>query len=1189
MPWDERRDSQGLPLLMLALLFRNLAYHWRGNLAVLLGVALGTAVLTGALLVGDSLRGSLRALMLDRLGWVEEAMLPGRFFRAALAEEWPAAKSAPALLLQGNVTARDGADKPPRRVGKVTVLGIADSFWPEGHVPVDAKFWQSDAAEVLINRALADTLRVETGAELTLHVQKAESIPRESLLGKRRPDDAFEALRVKVRAVLPDEGMARFTLRPTPAPALNVFVPLRYLQSRLDLKGKANAILAAGVPVPKQDSVNPLKLEDWNLRLRTPKDRALALWRYLSPRDPDAESLPRGRWRDRVPDVLAKEAQANGNRLTRTMVDRYVEQHHPYVSLESGQMFLEPAVVRAARIALEQPADAQSFGPGVQPIFVYLADKLADGNNEVPYAVVAGIGPDKTLPKNEREEFRPALKDDEMALALWPDSPMRAKIGDTVRVVYYTPDERNHLERREKAFVVRHLFPLIGSADDPDLTPEFPGITDKLDMASWENPPFPYDPKRVRNADEEFWKRYRTTPRAYVSLKTAQQLWGSRFGDLTSLQINSSRIDPDEFAKRLVQALSPASGGFVFQPVRQQAEEASAGSNDFGWLFVGFSCFLIASALLLVGLLFRLNVDRRATELGLLLATGWSHSQARRLLLDEGSVVAMIGTLAGLGGALLYARLMLDYLQSNWPGGADLMFLRLHVRPLSLLAGFSASLAVSLLTIYWATRILGRLAPRALLMGQTAESAAPPTTGRSWVVWLIPIGLVGAIAAAVVGFLSTSHEAQAGSFFGSGALLLTACLAGVWLALRRLARRSTTRPSLTALGVRNAGRYLTRSLLTVGLLAGATFVVVAVESFHKDAGAAFANLHGGSGGFPLYAESDVPFYQDLNQPSIRADLKLDHPDLTDVRFFACRVRAGADTSCLNLYQPLRPRVLAIPPALVRRDGFHFGATLAETDEQKANPWLLLDAKQPDGTVPAILDATTAQWVLHVGLGNTLAVDDGQGGKASLRVVALLQDSIFQSEVLISERNFLKLYPRHEGFNFVLIDPGEQSPAKLGAIEVALSQSLSNLGLEVQPTAARVQSYQAVENAYLATFQMLGGLGLLLGALGLAIVLLRGVWERRSELALLRALGFRPTRLAWLVLAENVFLLLLGLLAGVGAALLAVAPHLLGRGAEVLWLRIALLLTAVLSVGLLAGTAAVFASIRAPVIEALRRE
>src|SRR5438552_4262292 len=86
------------------LLLRNLAYHWRGNLAVLLGVAVGSAVLTGALLVGDSLRGSLRARVERQLNGVDAvAMLP-RLVREEVADELPG-KVAPALLLPGSLQA----------------------------------------------------------------------------------------------------------------------------------------------------------------------------------------------------------------------------------------------------------------------------------------------------------------------------------------------------------------------------------------------------------------------------------------------------------------------------------------------------------------------------------------------------------------------------------------------------------------------------------------------------------------------------------------------------------------------------------------------------------------------------------------------------------------------------------------------------------------------------------------------------------------------------------------------------------------------------------------------------------------------------------------------------------------------------------------------------------------------------
>src|SRR5438477_7045327 len=86
----------------------SLVHHRRMNFAVALGVLAGTAVLTGALLVGDSVRGSLRHLTLDRLGRVDEALVANRFFSADLAGGLAAApeftttfeRVVPAIVLQ---------------------------------------------------------------------------------------------------------------------------------------------------------------------------------------------------------------------------------------------------------------------------------------------------------------------------------------------------------------------------------------------------------------------------------------------------------------------------------------------------------------------------------------------------------------------------------------------------------------------------------------------------------------------------------------------------------------------------------------------------------------------------------------------------------------------------------------------------------------------------------------------------------------------------------------------------------------------------------------------------------------------------------------------------------------------------------------------------------------------------------
>src|SRR5437879_4035175 len=155
---------------------RNLFYHRRGNLAVLLGVAVGCAVLTGALLVGDSLRGSLLQRTFDRLEWVGHALIASRFFREELVRDLQPHSLNPAIVLQGTAT-KGGPEAPPaaavlRRVPGVTVLGVTQRFWPTSRLrphlapPTEGDFWHVDDS-VALNAALAADLKASVGDRVT--------------------------------------------------------------------------------------------------------------------------------------------------------------------------------------------------------------------------------------------------------------------------------------------------------------------------------------------------------------------------------------------------------------------------------------------------------------------------------------------------------------------------------------------------------------------------------------------------------------------------------------------------------------------------------------------------------------------------------------------------------------------------------------------------------------------------------------------------------------------------------------------------------------------------------------------------------------------------------------------------------------------------------------------------------------
>lgn len=1190
------------------LLVRNLFYHWRGNLAVLLGMTLGAAVLTGALFVGDSLRGSLRGLALEQLGWVDHALIANRFFRADLADEVSAQRSTPVLLLQGGVRALTDVKSPPHATG-VTIFGVRQDFWadaPPGGLASD--FWQRGKG-VVLNQTLATELQVKQGDKVALLVTRNDEMPREHLLGKRKAHDVVQTLRLDVAAILPDVGMARFSLKPSPVPPRNAFVPLAYLGEQLGLAGKANVLLATR---PQDEVKKALTFADWGYRLETPADRARDFFDFLAGRASpmpvtgaaaagvarDAETLRYKQWLGRVPDPLAETADKKD--LSFGMIRHFFEEERPYVSLRSNRGILEAAVER--RMAEIAPPPKNWVEAVLQkhiglPVLVYLADAIQAGKGEAPYAIVAAV---PFLPKLDP----PRLEGDQAWLTQWPGSTLDHEATHaTVR--YYVTGPNNDPVLKTHVFEVQRDLKIAGFFDDPYWTPPYPGITDKVKIGDWENPPFPFDRKRLSDADEQFWKRYKTTPRMYVSLERGQELWGTRFGKLTSYRVYLP-MKPDErdfvalareVESELLAGLNPEAGGFVFQDIKAQALRAGGGSTDFGLYFLYFSFFIIVAALLLVGLLVRLNLERRAQEMGLLLATGWSHRKVRGLLLGEGAVLSLLGAAIGIAGALLYTDLLLRYLRANWPAEDGLSFLTLHTSFLSMAIGFGAAVAAGLLTLLWATRVLSKLAPKTLLAGAPAFTQTQASSRGGWSPWVMWISLVVAAPVHVIGWFVQGHGGKAISFFFSGALLLTAAIAFCWQRLGRQRDVSDPQPSLTLLALRNAGRYRLRSVLTLGLLASATFLIVAVESFHKETGDDFYRKDHGSGGFPLVAETDVPIFEDLNEAKTWRELTNDEDlqkRLTGADYFAFRVRLGDDASCLNLYQPLRPRLLGAGAAFRARGGFAFASSLAETDEEKANPWKLLETKREVGVLPAITDANTATWILKVGLGDVIEVPSDGGSPVKLRIVGLLRESIFQSELLLADEDFTQAFPHQEGFSFFLVQPRNadsvtQMLAEAKELQAALSEVLADQGFRVQTTRERVQAYLAVENTYLATFQALGGLGLLLGAVGLAIVLLRGVWERRGELALLQALGFRKGALAWLVLAENLFLLALGLAIGTLAALLSVAPHLLQSGGGLLWMRVLILLGLVAAVGLVSGLLAVGASLRTPVLAGLRRE
>jgi hypothetical protein len=611
--------------------------------------------------------------------------------------------------------------------------------------------------------------------------------------------------------------------------------------------------------------------------------------------------------------------------------------------------------------------------------------------------------------------------------------------------------------------------------------------------------------------------------------------------------------------------------GFAVIPAREEALKASHGATDFGEYFVYFSFFLVAAALLLAGLFFRLSVEQRLREIGMFRAIGFPAAKIRNLFLMEGTVLAAIGCLAGSACGIGYGALLMFGLRTSWSDAVGTKLLALHLGPTAFAIGSSAGLLAALICIVWTLRGLRTASPRGLLAPQGGRSKVP-----AW------IGL--ALAAAGILLLAGTRWAGAvTSFFGGGTLLMAAALfeARAWLS-----RRGTSHLSgVPHLGFRSAAWRPGRSMLSMALIAAATFLIIAVDAFRRDERSSL-DPKSGTGGYPLMAESLLPIVHDPNSASGRESLNLGDSALRDVRFTPFRLKPGDDASCLNLYAPRNPRILAPAGDFLARGRFAFQDSLARTPVEKRNPWLLLNSDLSDGAIPAIADANSMTYVLHRKIGDDFIIDPTGNHPVRLRMVAAIDDSILQGELVISERNFLRLFPDQPGYRFFLIDARPGSAAELTS---TLESTLADYGFDVTSTGARLAAYHRVENTYISTFQSLGALGLLLGTIGLAAVLARNVLERQRELALLRAVGYRRENLAVLILSENVLLLVAGLVIGSVCALVAIAPTIASRGGRLAALSMAGWLAIILIAGLATSLIATLAAIRLPLLSGLRSE
>lgn len=1065
------------------LIFRSIRFHWRAHLGLFSGVCITCAVLTGSLIVGDSVRGTLATIAMLRLGNTGFVMDWGkRFFDAQLAEKiteylpkspenWQQEKNGESsdtskITQKGRVAAAlyldavaETVPKPnelPRRLNTAILYGIDSNFFDltSTKSPVPAPLPQ----QAYVNKHAATRLGLSGGEEIILRLIRPSQFPAEAPLSGAHGDTTAVA-RVQISSILEDDQGGRFTLKTDQVPPYAIFVDRSWLGELIYLNNKANLLL-------------------------TNKDEDLS----------SLNTALKNAW---APELIG---------LTFRTVSSNVLQ------LESERFYLEDAIVE---VAVNRASG--------YPVLTYFLNHIRSGTKTASYSfAVAGSAPLDTPPGS-------------ICINQWLADELEVDVGDTLHISWWKPMVSGGFEEEFSEATVSRILPMEALSLERALAPYFPGLSDVNSCKDWDIG-LPLNEEDLLNAsNEQYWKIFGQTPKLLTTFETGRAWWGNHFGSVTAVRFNPQNLDVDSLSEIITKEADIVLLGLTFRAIRQVAQEAAAQSIDFGMLFLGMSMFIIAASLILLALLFTFNIQQRTNEIGVLSVTGWSNTRIRVRLLLEIIPAVFFGSVAGVLAGTFYAAMLLKGLAFIWPSAVSGTPIGFFYKWSSLIISPLTSVVVAIVTLFMGIwRAVKR--PIMELLHRDFSVVKVVASGHKYMgTWGLFLSFLLVVFFGWHGFNPKTTNPSLWFFLSSTMLLITGLL-GYTIFLRKFIHRLSFKElTLHKLAITNLARRRSRSVGLATITAAGTFILISVFSMQ------FANVpdtskrQSGTGGFSVIVTSALP---------IPAEGGLFF-GLPKDQVMPLRVWDGDDAGCLNLNRAKTPRIYGIDPDLpIKKSAF-------TVPDNAQSLWSLLDLPNDDTIYPVLVgDSDTALWGLQAILdkesGTILEYVDNHGKNIALRTVGSLpmRVSLFQGALLLSEKNFVTLFPYEKGHRAFLIESDD--PENLCDF---LNRNYGKYGVDAVPSGERLEQFLAVEHAYLSMFALLGAIGLLLGAGGVTVVVFRSLIERRPEIALLLSLGYQQPLVLRLLAIEHAYLLLIGFVIGVFAALAGILPILLRSYAQ----------------------------------------
>ncbi|MFQ5909949.1 MAG: ABC transporter permease [Thermoplasmata archaeon] len=1172
----------------------------------ILALVVGSSIVTGSLAVEDSMRFAIVEGVYDNLGKVDEVVSSGGLFNESIFGSISSHPDlagvtdafAPLIVLKGSV--RNGTTGSLE--SNVNIIGYEESLLDFGDFRVEGGTFTAGlgSGEAIMNGNLAGRLGVGQGDTVTITARNphfsVESI-YSHLVGQ-------SIANVSVRVVVEDRGLGRLNLETSSSVPENIFLDLGYLRS----------LISAG---PSIDTV------------------------LVSNTGDEREGVElTGEVTQRLHEALD---EAVGYREIGFRVDAF-----DYVRLESENVFFEDEYLdRVQGIASTLPdMDA------ISPLTSYFVNSISFGNVSVPYSTVTGLDSlidyefGAFIDNSTKEGIMGEMQDDEMIITNYTAARLGAGVGDVVTLDYTIYSRAFTPIYKTSAFTVVYVVDVVGKAHDENLMPPFPGIVGTESCADWD--PTWMDGEQMRSEmtweDLYYWEAYGGTPKAYITLNRAQQLWANDLGSLTTIKVktdDASALVPG-FRSQLNSSIDTGDAGIIVSPLKLQGIESAEGVTLLTETFIAFGAVAILAGMILVAGLVGVIIEDRRREIGTLGALGYGRGQITRTFAFEGFLLSMAASTVGILAGLAVAWVCILLTNTFWSNIVEGATVSLHFTLETVAIGFAAGFLLSFLTFtsiaYWTSRVPpartlkeldvsevddgGGLLPRILAvlgalftasyfllpMDESVASLAI-LAGPVLLALFLPfflkdastrraglhLGMVASVAITVlvdIYFVSTSESVPFLLFFASGFLLVLALI--LWFsanmkslgsALSSLFAGEKSYPIVSMMAFLSPSRRVRRTCLAISLFAIVifTYLGLSVNIAGQQANLGHIIEHQGAG-YEVMAESSISLRFDLGSPDERTknDMTSFPEDVSVVQFLTYGQPGG---SCSNLRKNLPPKLIGANESFTRDSKLEFEVP----KDGAASVWSKLDQVQADGSIPAIGDFNTIVWILEKTVGDRIEITDEHGDERELVIVGIVENSIFPGSVFVSEDNLDRLHPTTAEYGLFLFKTGD-----VPELVTYLESSLSAYGMDARPVDDVVKENLSIEWSYMGLFQAFLLFGLFIGIFGLAAFSSRSVEERKHEIGTMKSLGLQRSQVSEIFLVENLYIALLGSFIGIFAGLLVSFTFFgessaVGYGAAVPWVA----LLVVLAVVVLASLAATFMPARRAAslqpTEALKRD